>query len=271
MPGSCRPSAAAREGHSSTNAERRWRRGQQRYSLHRSLRIEVLVHRHGPSGHDRRHIAIARDQRDLAVGAMPLELDLAAVSDRLDRVAGLLPEIEGDRGGQRLDCARAWIRRVHGHDAWAYAAGGHQSHRDATRAPASTLVPAPTAARRAPIHHNSLPMTDPSGYSVQGQRYNANASGALVGRDRRRLEGSSSGTVQRRTSWRREWDSNPRYLLGTHAFQACAFSRSAISPFRLTRALAEREGFEPSVQFPVHRFSKPAPSASRPPLRAAAG
>jgi hypothetical protein len=31
--------------------------------------------------------------------------------------------------------------------------------------------------------------------------------------------------------------------------------------------LAERGGFEPPEQFPVHRFSKPAPSASRPPLR----
>src|SRR5579884_1301066 len=30
--------------------------------------------------------------------------------------------------------------------------------------------------------------------------------------------------------WRREGDSNPRYCLGTHAFQACALNHSAISP-----------------------------------------
>ncbi len=30
--------------------------------------------------------------------------------------------------------------------------------------------------------------------------------------------------------WRREGDSNPRYFLGTHAFQACALNHSAISP-----------------------------------------
>ena len=32
-----------------------------------------------------------------------------------------------------------------------------------------------------------------------------------------------------------EWDSNPRYLSSTHAFQACAFDRSAISPDRARR------------------------------------
>ena len=31
--------------------------------------------------------------------------------------------------------------------------------------------------------------------------------------------------------WRREWDSNPRYVLRrTHAFQACDLNRSSISP-----------------------------------------
>ena len=30
--------------------------------------------------------------------------------------------------------------------------------------------------------------------------------------------------------WRREGDSNPRYLLSNHAFQACALNHSAISP-----------------------------------------
>jgi hypothetical protein len=32
------------------------------------------------------------------------------------------------------------------------------------------------------------------------------------------------------SDWRREGDSNPRYLLGIHAFQACALNHSAISP-----------------------------------------
>ena len=31
--------------------------------------------------------------------------------------------------------------------------------------------------------------------------------------------------------------------------------------------MAEREGFEPSVEFPLRRFSKPVPSATRPPLQ----
>ena len=31
--------------------------------------------------------------------------------------------------------------------------------------------------------------------------------------------------------------------------------------------MAEREGFEPSLQFPVNTLSKRAPSATRPPLR----
>src|SRR3990172_13173434 len=30
--------------------------------------------------------------------------------------------------------------------------------------------------------------------------------------------------------------------------------------------MAEREGFEPSIQFPLYWFSKPAPSAPRPPF-----
>jgi hypothetical protein len=30
--------------------------------------------------------------------------------------------------------------------------------------------------------------------------------------------------------WRRERDSNPRWVLATHAFQACALNHSAISP-----------------------------------------
>ena len=33
-----------------------------------------------------------------------------------------------------------------------------------------------------------------------------------------------------KSEWRREGDSNPRYLLGMHAFQACALNHSAISP-----------------------------------------
>jgi hypothetical protein len=37
-------------------------------------------------------------------------------------------------------------------------------------------------------------------------------------------------SLQHETVWRRERDSNPRYLLSTHAFQACALNRSAISP-----------------------------------------
>jgi len=35
--------------------------------------------------------------------------------------------------------------------------------------------------------------------------------------------------------------------------------------------LAEGEGFEPSIRFPVYTLSKRAPSAARPPLRIEAG
>ena len=39
--------------------------------------------------------------------------------------------------------------------------------------------------------------------------------------------------MQDPTNWRRERDSNPRYGMNRiHTFQACAFSRSAISPER---------------------------------------
>ena len=59
----------------------------------------------------------------------------------------------------------------------------------------------------------------------------------------------------------------PTVPLGTHAFQACALSRSAISPFlsvaerfgpatrlrRVAETMAEREGFEPSTGYkPLH-------------------
>ena len=36
--------------------------------------------------------------------------------------------------------------------------------------------------------------------------------------------------ISQKENWRREGDSNPRYLLGIHAFQACALNHSAISP-----------------------------------------
>ena len=69
--------------------------------------------------------------------------------------------------------------------------------------------------------------------------------------------GHPDGVGRRHFAWilntgelRRERDSNPRYLLGTHAFQACTFDHSDISP-KKTRQTAgakvspatEREGF----------------------------
>ena len=83
----------------------------------------------------------------------------------------------------------------------------------------------------------------------------------------------------------------PTVPFGTHAFQACALSHSAISPQRrhpharrrkpsahfALRAsaatigrLAEREGFEPSIGFTLYTLSRGALSATQPPLRAAA-
>src|SRR5574337_810044 len=58
-----------------------------------------------------------------------------------------------------------------------------------------------------------------------------------------------------------------------HAFQACAFSRSATSPVSFQQRLndyllmAERPGFEPGVELPPQQFSRLPPSATRPPLR----
>ena len=61
-----------------------------------------------------------------------------------------------------------------------------------------------------------------------------------------------------------------------HAFQACAFSRSATSPLhliliglpfkQLLSYVAERGGFEPPVELPPQQFSRLPPSAARPPL-----
>jgi hypothetical protein len=45
-----------------------------------------------------------------------------------------------------------------------------------------------------------------------------------------RLLEASGKTQSKKRDWRRERDSNPRYCLGTHAFQACALNHSAISP-----------------------------------------
>ena len=44
--------------------------------------------------------------------------------------------------------------------------------------------------------------------------------------------------------WRREGDSNPRYFLGTHAFQACALNHSAISPTIHTQPLGSWSSLE---------------------------
>ena len=45
-----------------------------------------------------------------------------------------------------------------------------------------------------------------------------------------KLCGGGCYQIKRMEKWRRERDSNPRYCLGTHAFQACALNHSAISP-----------------------------------------
>src|SRR2546421_7533347 len=50
----------------------------------------------------------------------------------------------------------------------------------------------------------------------------------VFGRGRFLREGHRPAATAR--NWRRERDSNPRYFLGTHAFQACALNHSAISP-----------------------------------------
>ena len=52
-------------------------------------------------------------------------------------------------------------------------------------------------------------------------------------------------------------------LSSIHAFQACAFSRSAISPKTF---IAESVGFEPTVPLPVRLISSQVPSTTRPAL-----
>ena len=51
--------------------------------------------------------------------------------------------------------------------------------------------------------------------------------------------------------WRREGDSNPRYFLGTHAFQACALNHSAISPPGILNRTRERREQVDSGQRPA--------------------
>src|SRR5712671_4415527 len=46
-----------------------------------------------------------------------------------------------------------------------------------------------------------------------------------------------------------------------------AKNRKKIKEIRENSELAEREGFEPSVEFPLHTLSKRAPSTTRPSLR----
>jgi hypothetical protein len=63
-------------------------------------------------------------------------------------------------------------------------------------------------------------------------------------------------------NWRREWDSN---LTRFRASEPAAEIPSVIEgPARL---LAERVGFEPTLEFPLNTLSKRAPSATRPSLR----
>ncbi len=91
-------------------------------------------------------------------------------------------------------------------------------------------------------------------------------------------------SLQQQTGWRREWDSNPRYLsVHTLSKRAPSAARPSLRTAKRNggllvysppakpeprEMLAEREGFEPSVELPLRRFSKPVPSATRPPLRA---
>jgi hypothetical protein len=44
------------------------------------------------------------------------------------------------------------------------------------------------------------------------------------------IENARQREFSPKSKWRREGDSNPRYLLGIHAFQACALNHSATSP-----------------------------------------
>ncbi|SVD19734.1 uncharacterized protein METZ01_LOCUS372588, partial [marine metagenome] len=59
-------------------------------------------------------------------------------------------------------------------------------------------------------------------------------------------------------------------LATTRDFQSRLFGHSSTSPILSTpfSLVAERVGFEPTIRLLQYRFSRPAPSAARPPLHA---
>ncbi len=86
-----------------------------------------------------------------------------------------------------------------------------------------------------------------------------------------------AGAAPRVQRWRRGWDSNPRITCAINGFRdrpirplwhlssllaARNRSRSVVTE----RAVAERVGFEPTVELPLHMLSRHAPSTARSPL-----
>lgn len=57
---------------------------------------------------------------------------------------------------------------------------------------------------------------------------------------------------------------------GANARKLRRFRRSLLHMYKVENLLADREGFEPSIRFPVYTLSRRAPSTTRPPVRRAA-
>src|SRR5688572_4491505 len=72
-----------------------------------------------------------------------------------------------------------------------------------------------------------------------------------------------------REGWRRERDSSAfaKATAGSHPVCDAIAPKLALVIRRERRRMAEREGFEPSVEFPLHTLSKRAPSTTRTSLR----
>src|SRR6478735_4524458 len=75
----------------------------------------------------------------------------------------------------------------------------------------------------------------------------------LAGLAGQRWQKQKLGSIDRR----RERDSNPRYLLGTHDFQSCTFDHSVISPWKQDQVVSSLSGGGHGIRTHVTLTGKP--------------